>query len=744
MLHDEFGKKLGQEGVAVLDPCTGTGNFIINLLNRVNPKYRREFYQKHLFANEVMLMPYYIASLNIEHEFYDLEGIYEPFEGLAFVDTLDLAKKKQMSFDFMTEKNSARVKRQQETDITVIIGNPPYNMGQVNENDNNKNRVYDVIDQRVKETYVRDSTATLNMQLYDPYVKFFRWATDRLGDRDGVVCFVSNSSFIDGVAFAGMRKHLVSGFQRIYVLDLKGDVRSDSMRDGIPIGEAHTIFGLAAMVGISITVLVRNQKYDDCQLYYHAVDWRSKRKEKFEFLNLAKNISGVSWTHLVPDKKDRWLVSEHDTEYDDFISLGDKELKTQTHLVKPTIFGWYAPGVMTGRDVHIKDFSHSDLLERIQEISTNYNVEVDRYKRTANVNVDDFVNYEALKWSDTLKRHLIAGHYETLDVGKIRKFAYRPYTKQYFYYSNILVDRPSSYSEIFPNESFEKENFVICTVTEKQIPFCVQITSSIPAWHYNGRQTQCFPYYVYDEDGSNRRENITDWALAQFREYYHDDSITKWDIFYYVYGLLHHPAYRERYADNLKRELPRVPFVPVGSVSDAPLHVPTDDNVGTSNGMSAETQDKTGGFWAFSTAGKKLAEIHLNYEKHPRYDGIEWVTTPDMKADYRVEKMRPKKKRDAEDGNYKVYDTLQYNAYLTLTGIPEKAFAYRLGNRSAIDWIVDQYRVKTDKRSGIVSDPNGYSDDEQYIIKLIERVVQVSVDTVEIVEKLAKVPFREA
>ena len=281
VLENEFGKKLGDEGVVIIDPATGTGNFVVNLLRRAHKRNLREFenfYRERLFANEVLLMPYYIASLNIEHEYFQLTGKTQPFEGLCFVDTLDLARERQMTF--LTEANTERVERQKNADINVIIGNPPYNVGQVNENDNNKNRAYDVIDKRIRETYAKASKATNKNALSDAYVKFFRWASDRLEDRDGIVCYVSNNGFVDGYAFDGMRKHLAQEFDSLYIVDLKGNVRKDSMRDGIPIGEKNTVFGLSAMVGISISVLVRNRQSEPNKIFYADVDWKSTRLEK--------------------------------------------------------------------------------------------------------------------------------------------------------------------------------------------------------------------------------------------------------------------------------------------------------------------------------------------------------------------------------------------------------------------------------------------------------------------------------
>ncbi|MEM9955347.1 MAG: N-6 DNA methylase [Chloroflexota bacterium] len=368
VLQDEFGKKLGEDGVAVLDPATGTGNFIINLLNRVHPRYRRQFYKNSLFANEVMLMPYYIASLNIEHEYYDLEGEYEPFEGLAFVDTLDLAKRVVDTADgrmtqnllggMFTEKNSARVQRQQNTDITVIIGNPPYNIAQVNENDNNKNRSYDVIDERVRQTYGKDSTATLNRALYDPVVKFFRWASDRLGDNDGVICYVTNNSFVDLGSFDGMRKHLFQDFQRIYHLDLHGNVRRNSKLSGT----THNVFGI--QTGVGITVAIRKKSYQSSKLYYYRLGEYWTRQDKLSFLRKHVEKAGrhnslntVEWEELEPNSKHTWLLSEFANEFEDYLPIGSKEDKRASRGEAESIFKLYGAGALTARDDWVLAFT---------------------------------------------------------------------------------------------------------------------------------------------------------------------------------------------------------------------------------------------------------------------------------------------------------------------------------------------------------------------------------------------------
>jgi predicted helicase len=732
VLQDEFGKKLGDEGVYLIDPATGTGNFIINLLRRAferNPRNFEQFYKERLFANEVMLMPYYIASLNIEHEFYELTGKNESFEGICFVDTLDLAKGKQMQFSFMTEENTKRVQRQQDAPITVIIGNPPYNVGQVNENDNNKNRVYDVIDKQVKGTYSKDSTASLNTKLYDPYVKFFRWATDRLGDRDGIVCMVTNNNFVEENSFDGMRQHLYNEFSSIYHLDLHGNVRKNTKLSGT----THNVFGI--QVGVGITIAVRLSKQQEKKLYYHRVPefWRKEEKLAFMTWHVKEDgswnaLNTIDWKKLIPDTKNSWLVPEFSKEFDNFISIGDKDNKS----AKLKFFDTYSLGVSTNRDVIVYDFENRKLSERVKKFTEHYNLEVDRYLRTGKPkDVDNFVSYDYVKWSHILKGKLKRGKYAKYESSSLRNVLYRPFTKKQLYFDDVLIDAPSLQSSLFPINS---ENKIISLAGKgnRKLFGCL-ISSTIASLDLAFEKVQCFPFYTYDKDGSNQQENITDWALEKFRAQYKDETISKWDIFYYVYGLLHHPEYRERYADNLKRELPRIPFVPSPPPND------NNDIAGADRASPVPTNES--GFWVFSKAGKKLAELHLNYETSERYE-LDWDVTQ-KPISYDVVKMKPKKKRDATDGNYKVYESLQFNDSLTLKGISEKAFGYRLGNRSALDWVVDQYRVKTDKRSGITSNPNGYSDDEQYIVQLVERVIQVSVETVDIVAGLAQVAFRE-
>lgn len=709
VLHDEFGLALHDPQVCIIDPCTGTGNFIINLLQRIcrqDPSKLPEVYNERLFANEVMLLPYYVSSLNIEHAYFDLTQRYEPFEGLCFVDTLDLAFRADgqitLPGDF-SPKNTERVERQQEAEITVIIGNPPYNVGQLNENDNNKNRKYPVVDSRVSETYARDSKATLSTKLYDPYVKFFRWATDRLQGRDGVVCFVSNNSFVDQIAFDGMRKHLLQDFTRIYHLDLHGNVRQNPKLSGT----THNVFGI--QVGVGITVAVRSAKHTESRVYYYRVPENWRKEEKLAFLEEMVEAQGnnnplnsVTWRELTPDDRNTWLVPEYTEEFSSFVPLGDKDTKLARDLKSEVIFSTFALGVNTARDNFVYGYEKSTLLTRMETFCDDYNAEIDRYRRKGQNQqaLDDFLDYSKIKWSSTLKSHLERHNYAVFNPKSVRLVTYRPFTKKHLYYDRVLLDRPSLFENIFPNENTERENciLVLSHIGYRAPEFNCLATNHIADLHLCATTDghQCFPFYIYDPDGTNRRENITDWALEEFRQQYGDDTITKWDIFYYVYGLLHHPDYRTRYADNLKRELPRIPYA--ASLDD---------------------------FRAFSDAGRALADLHLNYETIEPYP-LTYQWTPGKPVSYRVEKMRLTKDKRA----------LKINEALTLADIPAQAFNYRLGNRSALEWVIDQYQVKVDRRSGIVSDPNQYSEDEKYIVELVGRVIAVSVQTVDIIAGL--------
>lgn len=700
ILQREFGKSLVDKGVHILDPFVGTGNFIMRVMREIAEIQKSALpykYEHELHCNEVMLLPYYIASMNIEHEYFEQTGKYEPFEGICLVDTFELAEAKQLSLALFSTENTKRVERQKQSPIFVIIGNPPYNAYQ-SEDLNNRNRKYPTMDKRVSETYSKDSKATNKNALSDPYVKAFRWASDRLGD-EGIVSFVTNSSFLDKLAFDGMRKHLKDDFTHVYVFNLQGDIRKDSMRDGIPLGEQHTIFGLGAMVGVAITFLVRKKDSTEHKIFYKDVDFRATRKQKFEIIENTKTVVKDFWKELQPDNKNNWLTDDLKDEYDDFIPLGTKEAKSTDGTAAYAIFKLYSGGVKTSRDAWAYNFNSNELTQNIQKNIDFHNAHVLRYKnhKDKEIDINNFVNLDnsQISWSDGLKSLVKREIYISFDNNHLRRCIYRPFVSTFLYFDKHLNERRYQFPSIAPTFKTEDENRFVCvTGIGAQQSFAALIGKIIPDLNFMGIGTvpQWFPFYTYDEDGNNRQENITDWALEQFQTHYQDPKITKWDIFHYTYALLHHPHYRQRYAANLKRELPRIPFAPE--------------------------------FHPFATAGKRLTEIHINYEQQPEYR-LKHIENKDLPIDWRVEKMRLSKDKTQ----------IKYNDFLTLTGIPPETFEYKLGNRSALDWIIDQYQVSTDKRSGITNDPNRL-DDEEYIVRLIKQVITVSLETVKIVKGL--------
>ncbi|MHB9038097.1 MAG: type ISP restriction/modification enzyme, partial [Armatimonadota bacterium] len=658
-------------------------------LGRINRRDLKKKYAEDLFCNEIMLLPYYIASLNIEHEYFKLTDEYKPFEGICFTDTLDLAEAKQ--FGLFSEENTARVAREKDAEITVIVGNPPYNVGQRNENDNNKNRRYEVIDKRVRETYAKDSKATNKNALYDAYVKFFRWATDRLQGRNGIICFVSNNSFIDQIAFDGMRKHLTRDFTQIYHLDLLGNFRKKS---NLTVTSSN-VFGIT--VGVGITIAVRNSGPTEREIRYFRLPETWTRYDKCEYLAKQKSAGNLHWNILTPDKNNTWLTEGLRNEFTTFQSISTKGEKTLRSSQPPGIFRTYGGGVKTNRDEWTYDFDRSRLIANVRRFIETYNSEVDRWQRRKDrdARVDDFVLYDdrRIKWSATLKQNLIRGIYAEYAETRIRKALYRPYCKQFLFFDRLAIERVYGFPHFLPTTSAEDENRIIWLKTGLTDQSYIVISNSFVDIMPNGG-SQCFPFYTYAEDGTNRRENITDWALAQFRKKY-GKEVSKWDIFYFVYALLHHPVYRERYAENLKRELPRIP-------------------------MTVSPED----FPTYAEIGRKLADLHLNYETIKEYP-LDWIENNSIPFSWRVEKMRLSKDKS----------TLVVNDSLTLTGFPPECFNYRLGNRSALEWVIDQYRISTDKRSGITSDPNR-ADDQEYIIRLVGRVVTVSVETVKLIQAL--------
>lgn len=690
ILKTEFDRSLSDKNVHILDPFVGTGNFIMRIMREIKRTALPHKYKNELHCNEVMLLPYYIASMNIEHEYYSEVGKYEPFEGICLVDTFELAEPSQTTL-FSTQ-NTERVERQKKSPIFVILGNPPYNAGQLNENDNNKNRKYPVIDKRVADTYARDSKASLVNQLSDPYVKAIRFASDRIGE-EGIVAYVTNNSFLDGIAFDGMRKHLSEGFQSIYHINLKGNARTSGERRR---QEAGNVFDDQIRVSVGITLLVKKKGgQSPATVFLSEVDDYLKSKEKKAFLTNSGDVAGLTFTTCLPDANWTWLTAGMDSGYGDFTPLGTKESKRSK--TPHAIFATFSNGVKTNSDFYMYNYSAGEEEDRARRMVDNFNSELYRWNAGhQKENLDRFlrVDESVLKWIRNTKRTLQRGVELKYDPAKLRTSLYRPYCKESYYFERAFNEDTYHFPRIFPNTDSEEENLVVClTAVGNTKPFQCLVSRNIVDLHLTG-DSQCFPFYTYNEEGTGRRENITDWALDQFKtKLKSKQEISKWDIFYYIYGILHHPEYRTKYAANLRRELPRVPISP--------------------------------DFWKISELGKRLADLHVNYESAKEFD-LEEEWRKGSVLNLRVEKMKLTKDKAS----------LIYNADLTLRGIPPEVFEYKLGNRSALEWVIDQYQVSTDKRSGITNDPNR-EDDEGYILRLIKQVITVSLETVKAVKEIA-------
>ena len=536
-----------------------------------------------------------------------------------------------------------------------------------------------------------------------------------------------------------MRKELAKDFDEIYVLDLGGNVRKNPKLSGT----THNVFGI--QVGVSINLFVRHGNSDytkkrNCTIYYHAVgqDWR--KEEKYNFLEAKGGVDGVKWKKLKPDNRGNWITNDTDEEFESFLPIGSKDAKAG--MTVPTIFRTYSLGVSTNRDAVVYDFDAKRLAQRVEQFADDYNAELNRWKTKAKPPkdpkdlisyIDSFVSYDKIKWSRNLKRWFRQGDELNFDASDVRVAAYRPFTRMKLHYARMFVDELGTTRELFPNPKTEKENCAICTPGAGAFrPFHAIAVRGLVSMDFIDK-TQCFPLFTYSEDGKHKQENVTPKARTLFQIFYDDDSITATDIFHYVYAVLHHPAYRTRFAENLKRDLPRIPFVGVvvgeKTASFFPLAAVETMQGNNKPGHKPEASAKL--FHEFAEAGKKLAELHVNYESAKEFKLVR-IENKEVKLDWRVERMKLSKDKTS----------LFYNDFLTLNGIPSEVFDYKLGNRSALEWVIDQYCVTRDDDGNITSDPNRM-DDEEYIVCLIGQVITVSRETMKIVNGLPELQERK-
>ena len=703
-LEREFGYTMEDEGVHILDPFTGTGTFIVRMLqmgliggHRLERKYLKEIH-----ANEIVLLAYYIATINIEHAFHSrVEGDYLPFPGAVLTDTFEMSEAGDHLDIEMFVDNSERVLQQTAIkDIRVIIANPPYSIGQKSENQNNKNMAYPMLDQRIRDTYARQSEAGLKRGLYDSYIRAFRWATDRLGDT-GIICFVSNAGWLDTQAMDGFRKSLVEEFSSIYVFNLRGNQRTSgetSRREG------GKIFGSGSRTPIAITMLVKNPAAKkQGQIFYHDIGDYLSREDKLGIVADHGSMADMSWEALQPNENGDWL-GLRDPSFERFAKMGDEKYHEPLGM-----FETYSLGLVSSRDAWAYGFSRDAVVQNMTTMVDFYNSEVGRYVHEGiGVDIDNFIDAtpSKIKWTHNLKSELRARRTISILSDAVRPSQYRAFCKQWLYFDRKLNERVYQLPKLFPTR--EHDNKVISTTGRGSAGFSVLMLDQIGDLNSMSAGAQCFPLYWYErQDGEGlfsgdttyvRHDGITDATLATYRAAY-GNTVSKEDIFYYVYGVLHSPEYRERFADNLRRELPRIPLA----------------------------ED----FSAFSDAGRKLASLHLFYETIEPWPLEELVASGNGKPSFRVEKMRHPKTGKVEDRS-----VILVNSTLTLAGIPDEAHRYEVNGQSALWWLLDRYQMKTDKESGITNDPNVWSEDPRYIVDLIKRVVRVSVETMTIVDAL--------
>ncbi len=712
VLREEFGRSLSDEGVHVLDPFTGTGIFLVRLLQSalIKPTDLSRKYHRELHANEIILLAYYIAAIHIEEAYHGRRGkeiAYEPFDGIVLTDTFNLHTGRKGFPRSWLPDNSERAERQQDQPIQVIVGNPPWSKGQKSAAEDNPNVDYPELKNRVSETYAARSNVTLKNSLYDTYKMAIRWASDRIG-KQGVIAFVSNGSWIDGNADSGVRACLAEEFSSIYVLHLRGNARtSGELRRS----EGDNAFGQGSRAPVAITILVRNPHVnrDSHRILYHDIGDYLKREEKLAILRNAGSIAGIKdWQPITPDRHHDW-VDQRNEEFQRIFPMGSKEAKAGKS--DNAVFILYSQGLNTSRDAYVYNFSHDACAQNARLATGDYLGAIQTYKENPNLIADQVARSHSshIRWDDQLKDNLKRLKKISFEPKKNRNTQYRPFVKQNCYVEYVLVNRKYQLDRIFPHSS--TENRAICVPgIGSTTPFSALMVDSMPDLELISK-SQCFPRYEYSKvmegQGANpglgqildRIDNITDTALRKFRTHYRDDSIAKDQIFDYVYGFLHSPGFRKQFANDLAKELPRIPFA-------------TD-------------------FHSFAQAGLDLATLHLGYETCEEYP-LTIKCAHDGEA--RAEHFRIGHQKMRILDNEKT--TLRINEHVSLQGIPAAAHRYQVNGKTPLEWFIDRYRITKDKQSGIVNDPNAWFKHPQDLVTAINRIVHVSVETMRIIDAL--------
>ena len=715
-LKSEFGIGLTDKNVHILDPFTGTGTFIVRLLQSgiiADRDLTRKF-REELHANEIILLAYYIAAINIEEAYHGrVKKGYEPFEGIVLTDTFQLSEGKGSFDDPNFQVNSERATKQNKRDIRVIIGNPPYSAKQESLNETNQNQSYPRLDGIISNTYAVGTTATNKNLLYDSYIRAIRWASDRVKDK-GIICFVSNGSFIDGNAMEGLRKCLTDEFKAIYCFNLRGNARMSGEQRRM---EKGNVFGEGTRTPVAITLLVKNSEQKGSgNLFYHDIGDYLSREEKLNIITEFQSVGKIPWQRITPNKNHDW-INHRDEAFEKFMQIGSKEEKGSLDV--EAVFVLYSRGIATCRDAWAYNFSEKKLAGNMGDMIGRFNAQVEGFQKISakGVKVTDYIDTDPKKiaWTRALIADVEKQKLADFEEQSIRLSYYRPFQKAFVYFNRRLNDMVYRMPVFFPNR--DSKNLGICfSGLAAQKDFSAFIVNQIPDLHcqHNG---QCFPLRYYEQPSKKDekqgefysgqggwRENVSDFALKRFRAGYKDEKIQKEDIFYYVFGILHSKEYKNRFSSDLKKMLPRIPLA----------------------------ED----FWAFSKAGRKLADIHLNYETakpYPVKEQRDELVLDDSKL-YLVEKMRFGKKDKETDKT-----TIQYNSHITLTGIPLEAYDYVVNGKPAIEWIMDRYQFSKDKDSQIVNDPNDWArehSDHKYILNLLKSIITVSLETMKVVNAL--------
>lgn len=726
ILKKEFNRSLSDENIHILDPFTGTGTFITRLLQTglIDKKSLERKYSKELHCNEIVLLAYYIASINIETAFYDLmtgEKEYKSFNGICLTDTFQVGEtdKADELFSDMLEQNSRRVIAQKKAPIRIIIGNPPYSRGQKSGDDNAQNEYYLKLDTKITDTYSKYSKVQNKNLLHDSYIKAFRWSTDRIEKTNGgIIGFVTNGGWLDNQAMDGFRQCLEQDFTSIYVFNLRGNCRtSGELRRQ----EGDNVFGLGSRTPVAITILVKNPKVktDKAQILYYEVEDYLKKEQKLELLKKFNNIlsKDITLQELKPNKENDWINQRND-KFSSYIQIAPN--KNFESNIK-SYFIMNCPGICSGRDKWVYNFSVKHLTQNIQSMIDFYNSQVNLYSKKIEQNpkitVEEVIDTDPTKisWTVGLKNDLRKQLEYSFDKNSLATPMYRPFVKQSLYYNKNLIERAGLSRKFFPTDAHKNLLLCVSGIGSKK-EFSVLIVNNFSDYQ-NQFNTQLFPLYYYEEnnlesptlfDTDNqtytRKDSITDFILKRFQEQY-SKSVTKEDIFFYVYGILHSKDYKTTFANDLKKMLPRIPLV-----------------------------EKPSDFKAFVKAGRDLADLHLNYETQKPLKDLKIVGA--NSKNYTVEKMRFFNKEDKT--------VILYNPLIRIENIPKQAYEYIVNGRSAIEWVMEQYQVDTDKDSHITNDPNDWSKEHNnpsYILDLLLSVITVSVKTVEIVNNLPKLTF---